>query len=405
MAYKKRTDKKRQTLQKGEYVRKSDGRYCFKFWNEMSGKYTVIYADTLIELREKEAEIRENLSSGIDMLKAKTTTLNDLFYAGMKLKEEGKLLRPSTVQNYIGIWRLNCDEFGKNRAADITALQIRSLLAGFVSRGLSKSTVKLLHCLLSSVFEDAIVQKIRSDNPCMEKTVKRIKAAGVPEKQREALTPEEQAELLRYVRNSKIYCIYADMLIIALYTGLRVGELTGLTWNDIDLNAGTIQVERQLRYGKTEQGGNTHFYISVPKTEAGIRTVYFGTEVKQAFKHLRQINFTLGKTQACVEVDGIGGFIFLTKNGTPYATNAVNFILQNIVERHNAECEGILLPHISAHILRHSYATRALESGTDYKALQESLGHTKIGITLDIYAKPNDEEWKRRELLKIVNES
>ena len=401
MAYKKRTDKKRNTLQKGEFVRKSDGRYCYQYKEPVTDKFHTVYANTLKELRQKEKDLQKSFEIGIDIQKAKILTVNELFYIGLELKEREKVIKPATRVNYEGLWHANCFEFGKAKAAEVSIFQIRALMADFVSAGLSKATIKLLHGLLSQVFDDAVSQHIRIDNPCQDKTVKRTRAKGTAQKQREALTPGEQAELLMYVNGDNIYNVYADMLTIALYTGLRVGELTGLTWDDIDIKGGKINVKRQLKYGKTARSGETHFYITTPKTAAGIRTVYFGSEVREAFKHLKQINFLLGKTQKAAEVDGISNFVFLNKNGTPYAANAFNFILRNIVESHNKKCKGIPLPHISAHILRHSYAARAVENGVDYKALQESLGHTTIGVTMDVYAKPNDDEWKKKEILKI----
>lgn len=402
MAYKKRQDKKRKTLQKGEYIRSSDGRYCFKYKNPISGKFEVLYADTLDELREKEKAILDVIGKGIDIVKAREMTVNDLFKIGMELKEKEGTIRASTRANYERMWDYNIrDDFGERKVAEVTVLHARRLIADFVAGGLSRSTIKLLHGLLAVVFDDAVSQKIRLDNPCRDKTVMKAKANGTPDRPREALTPDEQNRLLEFVQNSTIYNIHYDFLIVALYTGLRVGEMMALTWDDIDLKEGKIRVNKQLRYCKTSSDGDTHFFIQEPKTQAGIRTVNFGDEVRNALIQLKRLNFALGKTQKCAEVDGVSGFIFLSKNGNPYAPNAVNFFLRNIVKAYNKEHPDKPLPVISAHILRHTYATRAVENNMDYKALQKAMGHSKISVTMDVYAKPNDEEWEREEQLKI----
>lgn len=401
MAYKKRVIG-RKTLQKGEFVRKSDNRYCYKYKNENTGKFSVIYADTLEELRAKEQTVKEMLEKGINFTLAKKATLNECFNQAIELKLKEKTIRPQTAANYKNMWDNDVAEFGTALAADITPFSIRSLLAEFSEQSLSKSTIKLLCGLISSAIDVAISNKSRSDNPMEDKTVKKaMKNCGVDAVEKEALTPEEQKRLLEFTKNSKVYNAYYDFLVVALNTGLRVGELTGLTWNDIDMQDCKLEVVKQLRYGKRDKEEDSHFYIEVPKTEAGFRTVYFGEETKTAFHDIKQVSFALGKIQKEVEVDGVKGFVFLNNKGFPYATNAVNSFLKNIVDAHNKKNPSSTLPHISAHILRHSYATRAVEHGMNYKALQSALGHSKIGVTMDTYAKPNDTEWKREEMLKI----
>ena len=94
------------------------------------------------------------------------------------------------------------------------------------------------------------------------------------------------------------------------------------------------------------------------------------------------------------EVEGISDFVFVNTMGKPYAVNAFNFVLDNIVEAHNrqekaqAEKEhraAVLLPHISAHILRHTACTRWAESGLEIKVLQYIMGHANVSVTLDVY--------------------
>lgn len=402
MAYKKRTDGKRHTLQRGEYVRKSDGRYCYKFQNPLTGKSTVIYAETLTELREKERELADSLQNGIDVAEARLKNLNDYFYAGMKLKEKEGTLKGTTRMNYERLWDKHLKAFGAAKAAGITTMQVRKVIADLKAEGLSKATIKILTNLMSQSFDDAISCRARLDNPMLDKKVKTARKNAGSVKIVEALTPDEQDRLMQFVENSNVYGIYADMLTVVLYTGLRVGEFTGLTWNDVDLKEGILKVDHQLKYGKQHKDDKTHFFIEQPKTEAGIRTLYIVDEVKRALQNIRKLNFMLGR-HCDVVIDGYSDFIFLTKNGTPFATNAINFILDNIVRAHNRGNPETPLPHISAHVLRHCYGTRAVENGMDYQALRESMGHTDISVTLNIYAKPNDEEWKREQQRKISN--
>ena len=401
VAYSKRTDGKRHTLKQNEGYRPDKDMYTYTYTDPVTGKRKPIYAKTLQELREKEDALQGYLRSGLDLEKAKTMTLNDCFFLDMELREKAKTIRPATRRNYEHEWNSNVFKFGEAKAADITALQVRREVSGYVEKGLSKSTVKMLYLLISQAFDLAIAHNLRQTNPCQDKTVKAAKANAKTAEVREALTPDQQARLLEYVKAHRFYCVYYELLTVALNTGLRVGELTGLTWDNVDMFAGKITVNHQLRYGKRKDSDSCRFWIETPKTAAGHRTVYFGEEVRKAFHNLKQLNFELGKTQKRATVDGITGFIFLNRNGAPYNTAAINFLLKNITEAHNKENPAAPLPHISAHILRHSYATRGVENGMDYKALQESLGHSDISVTMNVYARPNDEEWKRREMLKI----
>ena len=400
MAYTKRTDGKRHTLKQGEFVRSSDGKYCYKYKNPVTGKYQIIYANTLEELREKEEELKEKLKNGIDITGAKLKTLNDFFYAGMELRQREGTLKPQTRLNYENLWRDHIKSFGEAKAADITVMHVRNIVADLNMKCLARSTIKLLCILMSQSFDDAISNNIRIDNPMHDKAVKKARSNAGTTKKVEALTAEEQERLMIFVRNTPTYSVYADMLTIVLLTGMRVGEFTGLRWKDVDLEKDTIRVDHQLKYGKRHRDDKTHFYIETPKTEAGKRTIYIVPEVRKAFKNIREINFMFGK-HCAVEIDGYTDFIFMTKNGTPYATNAINFILDNIVKAHNRENPDNPLPHISAHVLRHCYGTRAVERGMDYKELQRSMGHADISVTMNVYAKPNSEEWQRKEQEKI----
>lgn len=402
-----RKDKNRKTLQKGEFIRKSDNRYCYQYevGKKENGraKYATVYATTLDELRAKETEIADKIRQGINLIDSKTTTVNRLFFQGIETKERLKILRPSTRINYENMWNQDCLEFGKRNAADVTVQDVRSLIADFVEQGLSRSTIKLLHGLLIQAFDDAVSMKVRIDNPCKDVTVIRAKKNGVKASKREALTPDEQSRLMEFVKGSNTYNVYHDFLTIALSTDMRVGELTGLTWGNVDLNEGSIKVVQQLKYGKKFKGDTTHFYIDRPKTEAGNRVIYIDAETVKAFHNIKRINFALGRLQNAVTVDGVSDFVFLNRNGKPYATNAVNFVLKNIVDAYNEKNPKAQLPHISAHILRHTGATRDIEKGMHPKALQAKMGHEHIGVTMDTYANPTDEEWKRKEQLKTGN--
>lgn len=385
MAAKKRTDNKGRLLHSGEMQRKEDNRYLYRY-TDLSGKKRTVYALTLVELREKEKEIERDLRDGIDTGKG-DMTLNQLFYAYMETKSN---LRDSTQCNYLAVWKnaIEGTDLGNMKITKIKQLHIRAFYSGLVKKGYAANTIKLYHNLIYPALELAVDSDIIRKNPAKDCK----KGIGGTKREREAMTIEEQEKMLAFVKESIRYNIYYPMLIFALSTALRVGELTGLRWSDVDLKQNVIHVRQQLIYKNL--GDGCQFYIQPLKTEAGRRDIPLTAVARKSLIKQREFNMMLGKEAKVQEVEGISDFVFINSQGKPYATNAVNFVLANIVKGYNqieerkAENEHrvpALLPHVSAHILRHTACTRLAETGLEPKVLQYIMGHANVSITLDVY--------------------
>lgn len=178
---------------------------------------------------------------------------------------------------------------------------------------------------------------------------------GKPAEEKEALTVSQQEKFMEFVKQSNVYNTYYPMFTIMIGTGLRCGELIGLTWKDINIKAKTVNVDHQLIYKNL--GDGCKFHISTPKTESGIRIIPMTQEVAKAFEEQSKINFMLAKDKS-IEVDGYSGFVFTAKSGRPLMPNGVNSVLYNIVDAYNkTEVERAkkehrkaeLLPKFSAH--------------------------------------------------------
>ena len=190
---------------------------------------------------------------------------------------------------------------------------------------------------------------------------------------------------------TNVYNTYYPMFTIMIGTGLRCGELIGLTWKDINIKAKTVNVDHQLIYKNL--GDGCKFHISTPKTSSGIRIIPMTQEVAKAFEEQRKINFMLAKDKS-IEVDGCSGFVFTAKSGRPLMPNGVNSVLYNIVDAYNkTEVERAkkehrkaeLLPKFSAHVMRHTACTRMAECRMDVKVLQYIMGHAHIDVTMEVY--------------------
>ena len=194
-----------------------------------------------------------------------------------------------------------------------------------------------------------------------------------------------------FCMNSGTYSIHIPFLTIAIGTCLRCGELTGLTWGDIDMKNRTISVNHQLIYKNFDDG--CKFHVSEPKTDAGKRTIPMTEAVHRAFVELRKQNLKLGR-RSDAEVDGYSNFVFVSGNGQPFAINAVNSFLLNMEKAYNKVHPEKAIPHQSAHILRHSGYTLLASAGMDIKALQNVMGHSDASITMNVY---NHSSFERTE--------
>lgn len=385
MAGKKRTDSKGRILRNGEMQRTEDNRYLYRY-TDLSGKKRTVYAVTLVELREKEKQIERDLQDGIDSSKG-DMTLNQLFRIYMETKAD---LRESTRYNYFAVWKNAIEDtvLGNMKITQIKQLHIRKFYSELAERGLAANTIKLYHNLLNPALELAVDSDIIRKNPAKDCK----KGIGGTKRERESLTISEQDRLLDFIKSSSKYSVYYPMIIFALSTGLRVGELTGLRWADVDMQGNVVHIRQQLIYRNL--GDGCKFHIQDLKTEAGRRDIPLTENARKSLIKQKELHLLLGKAMRMQEVEGISDFVFTNTLGRPYAVNAVNSALDNIIKAYN-KWEGAqatkehrgseLLPHVSAHILRHTACTRLAESGLEPKVLQYIMGHANVSVTLDVY--------------------
>lgn len=385
MAGKKRTDNKGRILRTGEMQRAEDNRYLYRY-TDLSGRKRTVYAVTLVELREKEKQIERDLQDGIDSSKG-DMTLNQLFQIYMETKAD---LRESTRHNYFGVWKnaIENTPLGNMKIAQIKQLHIRKFYSELADSGLSANTIKLYHNLINPTLELAVDSDIIRKNPAKDCK----KGIGGTKKERESMTISEQERMLDFIKNTDKYSIYHPMIVFALSTGLRIGELTGLRWTDVDMREHVVHIRQQLIYKNL--GDGCKFHIQDLKTEAGRRDIPLTESARKSLIRQKELYLLLGKAMRPQEVEGISDFVFTNTLGKPYAVNAINFALDNIVKAYNKleekqavkeHREPELLPHISAHILRHTACTRLAESGLEPKVLQYIMGHANVSVTLDVY--------------------
>lgn len=275
----KRYDKKHRLLKTGESER-PDGYYQYRY-TDRKGKRHTFTAGTLEELRRKEEQISRDKSDGI-RAEARNVMLDDMFELWSRLKRG---LKGNTYQNYCYMYKTFVSpEIGRFR---ITTLK-RSDIKAFYNSLLDEKNLKIatidnvhtvLHQVLTVAVEDGYMRTNIADN--LLKELKQSHNMGDSHKR--ALTIAEQELFLDFLRRENTpYHHWYPVFSVMAHTGMRVGEITGLRWEDVDLEKGMIEVNHTLVYYNHAEGG-CYFSVHTPKTKAGNRTIPMLHEVKEAF--------------------------------------------------------------------------------------------------------------------------
>ena len=207
---------------------------------------------------------------------------------------------------------------------------------------------------------------------------------------RHALTLEQQKAFIDEVKYSPEYNHWYPLFVTLLGTGMRVGECIGIRWKDIDFKNRSISVNHAVTYYTRRE--KVCFGVSLPKTESGIRTIPMMDAVYDALKN--EYDRQKRDGFCVVELDGMTGFVFSNRNGNLHNPHCINSAIRRVTESHNAreiieakrqQREPVIIPHFSAHHLRHTFCSRLCEGEMNVKVIQQIMGHKNVETTLDIY--------------------
>ncbi len=281
-----------------------------------------------------------------------------------------RVLRKRTIYSYEFYYKKHVKLYmGKMLLSEVNSLLCQKVLLDMADKGLKTSTIKIVKSFMFSLFESAKENGIIDYNPCNRKIEARI---GKDSEERMALTLEEQRKLLSVVSETRNECQFRFIL----QTGIRISELTGLKWSDIDFDKKVMNIERILSYNQATRT----FEYGPPKSKAGIRCVPLTDEAIKILKKKKEQN----KKLKVIPLEW-SDLIFLSKNGTPVHTTTYDRSLKIICEKAKIRC-------ISVHILRHTFATRCIEGGMLPKILQKILGHSNIAMTMNLYVHATEDE-------------
>lgn len=395
----KRKDSKGRNLRTGESERK-DGYYQYR-WT-VNGKEKTVYATTLSDLRKKEVQIKRDIEDGIDSKAADTLTFEDMFNKWMKSREN---LRGTTLttnrKNYE--WHVK-ERLGNKKIADIKYSDIYSLLSYLASeKQYSENYLRQIFTILKAPFEIAVKDDVIRKNPCNGILTDISKQYFGETQRRHSLTIREQEAFIDYVADSPIYSHWLPMFTVLFGTGMRMGELAGLRWEDCDFDKNLISINHNYVYYNVggKDGEKMKASIHKPKTKSGERTIPMLSEVRKALLRAKAEQEKANVKQNII--DGYTNFCFVTRFGNPYTASDVNYAIYGIVDRYNGEEEArasdeyrepLLIRRFSVHNIRHTFATRLCENEANLKVIQEIMGHGDIQTTMNVYAEATEEARK-----------
>lgn len=369
------TDLKGKELGIGISQRK-DGLYTGRFVSKRTGKSIQKYFPKLQECRKWYADAKFDDEHGTINASSDMTVTAWFNYWIENIK--GNSIRPNTARNYKERFRHSIkDCIGNMLLSEVKPMHCQNVLNQM--KDYKTSTIYQTRIALFCMFSDAVENEIILKNP-VTKSVK-CNIGKEPKKVR-ALSINEQKKFLEIAKNSRNYNQYAFIL----QTGLRTGEMIGLKWSDIDLDKRVIHIQRSMDYVYSVG----EWRIGEPKSKAGYRDVPLTQEAidilenqKKKLKNIKVINMKFKD------------FVFLCRKGEPTKNSAYNSALVRL-------CDKAGIDSFSMHVLRHTFATRCIEAGMRPKTLQVILGHSNVGITMNLYVHVTEEE-KVKEVERIEN--
>lgn len=313
----------------------------------------------------------------------------DTWYEYWLVNYKEGIVADNTIKNYKNRYEKNIkDSIGSLKLCDVKQIHCQKILNNMFSSGkYSYGTMELTQITLHAIFKGAVENGYLDKNPAEGLKLKKRESE---DEERRVLTREEQRIFKEYAKNTLYYNAYC----LVLETGLRVGEIGGLRWEDIDLKNKILYVKRTMLQD-AKKGG---FYYGTPKTRLSKRKVPLTEEAISLLDQQKILQRKL-KAKSSTWHSEWDGLVFTTNNGNPVGASTFRTMMIRIVNNINMDrkCESNngeynTFEHTYMHSLRHTFATRCIENGVQPKTLQAILGHSTLGVTMDLYVHVTDEQ-------------
>lgn len=297
-------------------------------------------------------------------------------------------LKPSSLERYEGIYRnyIKTSPIGKKTLSNLRATDIQNYYNALSSSGKSANVIKTLNKALKASLNEAVKQSYIVKNYCDSVTLPKV------EKKDEVtiFTLEEQEFLIKSLDGHKLKML----IVMALGTGLRQGELLALKWSDIDFDNNTVSVNKSIKlvYLVSKDGSrNSSILEQTPKTKSSIRTIPVPSNIVDELKLYKEEQEKNSKNE------------LYENNDIVFADDTGNYLdSRYLSKRYTKLLKDAKIDYKKFHSLRHTYATRLFEAGIPIKTVQVLMGHSDIKTTMNIYTHVMPEE-KTKAVEKINN--
>ncbi|WP_281532558.1 tyrosine-type recombinase/integrase [Anaerocolumna aminovalerica] len=381
-------DKYGRELPKGIYYDVDGDFYLGRFQYQLE-KYSVTDKNLTVciqMLNDLKYEVRHGLA-----VKKVSLTVDAWFPTWIRDYKE-MFVKKGTIEVYTRSYKLYIKPFiGKMKLQDVKSMHVQRIYNELKKEEFSRGTIEVAATVLSGMFKQAYKNELIVKNPVPLATLPKIEDEDEIVR---AMTLEEQNLFTEYAKESWIY----PLVITALFTGMRSGELRGIKWKDVDFKKKEIHIRKTLVYL------NKEYSLEPPKTKSSKRDIPMLDNVYQLLKEHKkqQLERKLLLGEQWKTKKGMEDLVFPSDTGNPLNRDRLKVQVNKIVDAINGD--GTEFQHITPHYWRHSFATRCIEQGMQPKVLQKILGHSKLSQTMDLYAHvmPSTKEQEMQKLLKIA---
>lgn len=327
------------------------------------------------EAEAKKDEYLNGIRNGLNV-NYKSATFGELMHSWLFEIERVKV-KPSSFEKYEGIYRnyiIKSDIYGM-KLSDLKTLQIQRYYNELYESGKSSSIIENLHKLIRTFFTYAVNEGYILKNPCTGGKVIIPKDDSSEDIEVEIFTDDEILLLKNALEGHGL----KHLILTALGTGLRQGELLALKWNDIDFENKEVKVNKALKTVKVisaDGSGKRELLENSTKTKTSNRVVPIPSNLINLIKKHKQL-----QDQHIEEIGDLytdKQYVFANASGNP-------LLARNIFRSYKSLLVNASIPHKKFHALRHTYATKLFEKNVNLKTVQTLLGHSDISITANIY--------------------
>lgn len=295
-------------------------------------------------------------------------------YLDFWMEEYVKLnLKYNTYENYRFTIKNHINGYlGKKKLTDLSPALLQNFINTEFKKGYSKKTMTITHSVLKNALNMAVYPwGLIKQNPMLYVKIPKYEERPTTKKDLKIISLEDFDHMLEITPEGHPFYI---PLNIGFYTGMRVGEVCGLTWDNVDFSNGTITVEKQM----VKNDGA--WVYGTPKTSSSNRTIFIGQTLLAILKkHKKQQLENRMKY----------GKLYIDSNAV-CTKEYGELVTPSVVKWNTRRISNALSLSFNFHSLRHTHATLLLENGAKMKEISERLGHSRISITMDTYSHVTD---------------